>query len=323
MTEIGPSPDAMQFRKVREADLAGAGDAAMYTTWTAGMEHRGVGREFSGRGNLLKYYDCWDIWETLPRYGRPDPALVDASWSVTRRTFDALSPPTGHRFHKGEALPVDYINAEDFAFQTLGGLNPPKNKMCVMDFGAGMGRQVNIWSQRVSDLSWIAVDAIEMAYMAQRFHFSNVPDLPLVDYIDAPDSFEFDGRPAIRHLPTWRMDRIPENSVDLVLAVQVLPEIREDLVFWLLDRFGKILRPGGAIFIRDHDLHFLPGHAVDIEAELAARGYVREYRAYAQDRVDLHGIPRLWRKPNPAMPRRPVDKVRKTEIEARYGRPDC
>jgi len=291
----------------------------MLTAWTAGMEHRGVGREFTGQDNLLKYYDCWDVWETLPQYREPDRDLVEKSWSVTKRTIGALNPPAGHRYHNGTPLPVDYINAEDFSFQTLGGLIPLKNNMCVLDFGAGMGRQVNIWSQQVPDLTWIAVDAIEMAYMAQCFHFQHVPGLDLVDYIDRPDAFEFDGSPAIWHLPTWRMTLVPANSVDMVLAVQVLPELKEDLVFFLLEKFDEILKPGGALFVRDHDLNFLPDHAVDIETELAARGYSREYRAFARDRVDLHGIPRLWRKPDPPRSDRPVDKARAAQIEQKYG----
>ena len=113
--------------------------------------------------------------------------------------------------------------------------------------------------------------------------------------------------PGIYHLPTWRMDLLPAGHFDLIIAVQVMPELGEALALHLFDSFATWLNPEGALYIRNHDLACLRGNRLDSEALPPARGFHRELRPLLADKVDLHGIPRLWRKRDPAVCYQPVD----------------
>ena len=96
-------------------------------------------------------------------------------------------------------------------------------------------------------------------------------------------------------LATWRFDLVPDASVDLACAVQVLRELPASTVQFALDHLRRVVRPGGALYVRDHvEGHDLTGLPTD--DLIAEHGFALEFAPQVRDRLDLHGLPRLWRR---------------------------
>jgi hypothetical protein len=99
----------------------------------------------------------------------------------------------------------------------------------------------------------------------------------------------------------------------MVLCVQVLPEINEQLVIHMLDNFRRCLKPGGALFVRDHETAWQPAHLLKLNELLPKFGFELEFRPYVVDThpslysghdfpPDIHGVPSIWRKREPRYP---------------------
>lgn len=294
-----------RFRRARERDLA-AGCPHWAADWFGGMEYVGITRDWTGGDGVATYLDAWNDVEPPCCFAPPDDMVRD-SHLVTSAVYAALGAMSGRARDCAAPLPVDRYNAQDYLFQNGAWLPERLRPKRTLEIGPGFGRQVNLWHRRNPDCVFVALEAIENSYMVQRFYYGHVPGARFVDYIDAPDEpMAFDA-PGIYHLPTWRMDLLPAGHFDLIIAVQVLPELGEALALHLFDTFATWLKPEGALYIRDHDLACLRGNRLDSEALLPPRGFHRELRPLLVDKVDLHGIPRLWRRLDPGICYRPVD----------------
>lgn len=193
---------------------------------------------------------------------------------------------------------VGRANAQDFLFQNLYPV-PDRNAISrILDFGAGWGRQANLWSQEIPDsMLMVAMDAIPQSYCLQNFYYDSI-GLDFVDYIATGDLPITLDKPGLFHCPTWRWDLLPADFFDLVICSQVLPELSPELALFAVELFLEALKPGGALYIRDHGSAFNPS-GIDLEDKLHEVGFVLEFRAHVIDGVDVHGIPRIWRKPDP------------------------
>ena len=170
----------------------------------------------------------------------------------------------------------------------------------VLDLGPGNGRLANAFLHGDAPVDTvIAVEGIAGPYLTQRAYYTGL-GLQVADYLDTDEPAAFDVAAAARsndvvHLPTWRLDLVPDASVDLVCAVQVLKELPAATVHFVLEHLGRIVRPSGAVYVRDH----LAGHdltGLPTDDLLVARGFALEFAPQVRDRVDLHGLPRLFRR---------------------------
>ncbi len=169
----------------------------------------------------------------------------------------------------------------------------PRN---ILEIGAGYGRQINLW-RKTKNLIFCSLEAVEAQYIAQNQYYSYVDELKLNEYFDNPKNFKIQNLPGIYHLPTWRMDLLPENFFDYVIAVQVLQELGAELIEKLLEIFCKCIKPGGAIYVRDNDLEWVPGHKLDLHKILPDLGFEIEFRPILKNKHDTLGLPRIYRKP--------------------------
>lgn len=194
---------------------------------------------------------------------------------------------------------VGINNAHDFLFSNFYPV-PERNKIKnVIDFGAGYGRQANLFTSKIPDAIYTAIDAIPNSYCLQNLYFSNF-DKPFYEYIDNPEKFKIENsKKGIYHLPTWRKDLLPDNFYDLAMCVQVLPELNSTLVSTMLKEFQRTLKPGGMLYIRDHSSTWKPAGKINVDEFLSDNGFVLEFKPHIVNDKDLHGIPRIWRKIDP------------------------
>jgi SAM-dependent methyltransferase len=227
--------------------------------------------------------------------------LVDrlCEQSVTRdiecaRILNVSIPESVIRF-------VARYNAQDYVFQRAYPIPERQKIRVLLDFGAGHGRMANLaFAPDATTELLIAVDAIPSSYLTQRayYHGLGLKTADYLDYFAASRSFSFDETKAVGqviHLPTWRLELVPNQSVDMVCCVQVLKELPRRLQLYVIGQFARILRPGGALYVRDHVQFHDPTH-MPIDEILSTSGFVLEFRPHIHDRVDIHGIPRIWRR---------------------------
>ncbi len=250
---------------------------------------------FGGAPDLLK----WMSWfrADYPDYIKDQriTELVNASRANDERITRALSLELDKSFYDKR---VGLNNAHDHLLPQSYPVPERARIRAVLDFGAGYGRQANLWATQDPDLCYIGMDAIVNSYCLQHLYYNGL-GVPVSDYIDAPSTFSFQHKPGIQHIPTWRSDLVPDGSVDLVMCVQVLPELNSRLVRHMLGEFHRMLKPGGALYIRDHAYTWKPTDTFDVEQHLGTNGFDLEFRAHIINDVELHGIPRIWRKALP------------------------
>jgi hypothetical protein len=106
---------------------------------------------------------------------------------------------------------------------------------------------------------------------------------------------------SIRHLPSWHAPLIPQSSVDLVTATWVLNEVTPAGIIWLLHHARRILRVGGYLYVRDSRLRKPLRHDLNYDEYLLRMGFESAGSLDVRNRVDMHGIPRIFRKTRAAV----------------------
>jgi len=276
-----------EFRNCYEQDKNQVKIPFWITRWETSKEMQ----DFQGVEDLVRWFE----WAAFPKphyfsEGEISP-LVEKSQSYHQKLIDQLSLDINVKEYEVNSV----YNAQDYLFQNL---YPVPNRMKIhriLDFGAGYGRQANLWTQLKKDIVYVGMDAIELPYCLQHLYYSYL-DLPLHEYVIERENFKIKDKPGIYHLPTWRYDLLPDNFFDLIICVQVLHELNEILLKNMIKSFHRVLRPGGMLYIRDHDLAYTPGNRVDLKEYLPKNGFVLEFRPHIVDREELHGLPQIWRK---------------------------
>lgn len=186
-------------------------------------------------------------------------------------------------------------SAQDFYFQNIRRSTSSREPYVVLDFGSGCGRMASPWTQDGS-ACFVSVDGIPPTYCLQHLFYSLL-GAPYIDYLIDPSMKLSLDKAGIVHIPSWRLDLLPDRSVDLVSAVQVLGEIRPEMLRYVLDQFSRILRPGGRMYVRDHGIRHNP-NAANISELIASLGFNAFFEPNYVDMVDIHGVPKIWIKPS-------------------------
>lgn len=259
--------------------------------------------EYQGVQHLMKFF----LWISPFQYHDYfDEGAVKALQELSADRDAACASALGVSIPRDKLEIVGRYNAQDFILQRFYPVPERQKPKVLLDFGAGHGRMANLGFAATGKSldAVVAVDGIPGTYLTQRAYYAG-HNLPLIDYID--DSAEaatalqnIQSTKGVVHLPTWRMDLIPDASIDMVCCVQVLKELPRRLVSWAIQQFARVLKPEGAIYIRDHLQFHNPSH-MPIDDLLRAAGFILEFQPHIKDRTEIHGIPRIWRKFNPEL----------------------
>ncbi len=261
----------------------------------------GVGDSFAGAIDLVSWY----IGQSVAReYKNIIPwscigEFVEKSMALDAKIFSHQI----FSMYRGEIAGIDFLNyaiynAQDYLFCKYMSLLTGVDPETIVDFGSGSGRQANLWSQDPSAKTLISIEGVAQSYCMQSLYYELLQD-NYCEYFDVKDGFfrvlrGFDGL-KINHIPSWRTDLIRDDSVDLVVSVQVLGELRPEMTEYILKTFQRILKKGGVLYVRDHGGVHNPNN-VDIDSKINACGFKSEYAPSLIDFKQIHGIPKFWKK---------------------------
>lgn len=252
---------------------------------------------YKGPAEIEKWFN-WVSYYEHPDYF-PDETMLQLV-EISRRKDQAIFNKLSIKYDWSKYdKQIGRRNAQDYLLANFYPV-PQRNKIYnILDFGAGYGRQANIWTQKRNDTIYVGMDAIPKSYCLQHLYYNHL-DTPCFDYVENCENFTINPlQKGIYHLPTWRHDLLPDSFFDLVICVQVLPEINRRLVKHMLNVFFRVLKPGGGLFIRDPGSKFKAGNKLNVDEAVSKSGFALEFRPYIIDGVDLHSFPRIWRKIDP------------------------
>jgi SAM-dependent methyltransferase len=252
--------------------------------------------DYTGPAELVK----WLNWVKADQHRCYfDDAVVGKLIELSRRQDEKILGELSLSFDWDDYdRTIGRYNAQDFVYQNLYPVPERYAVRRILDFGAGYGRQANLWTQQRKDLVYAGMDSLPLSYCLQHLYYSKLSS-PLRDYVADSASFKIRDEAGIYHLPTWRCDLLPDAFFDLVVCVQVLQEIDSKLLRFMIDVFRRVLKPGGALYIRDPDQRMRPVHRIDLSKYLPKMDFELEFRPHVVDEQDIHSVPRIWRKIDP------------------------
>lgn len=278
--------------------------------WVDGSQLPALGLE-RGAVSVLQYLAMsGEIYETPEAIRVPDHDDVLNRIAADLRTYvDHLVPFawSGREDFERYIRSTASVKAQDYAALKTWIADWPA-RPSHLDIGPGLGANV-LYSRHGLGASYLSLEAHDVSYEVQRAFFSGVAALNGLRYVDAVQAETFGlsdeevareiaaiDRHDIRHVPSWRFDLVADRSVDLVTVTWVLNEVTQAGITWLLHHADRVLKDGGHFYIRDSGKRKPQRHQLDYDAALLDMGFERVARLDIVNRVDMHGIPRLYRK---------------------------
>lgn len=267
------------------------------SSWDGGMEHRNIQKDEANIQILKKYILNWKtqkLFAKLPRYISLDADCIKFSANLHQHVLKDY-----FRDNEYDSGFGDLLNAQDFYFLfTLCNIYTPNKKLNVLDFGAGYGRCINFLLYSDYHIQYTAIDAVPSSYLAQFLYLRSIAQYKKLTFYEFYSEEEFEKNAILSHYPTWELDKIETGSHDLILCNHVLPELPEHVFRFVVEQIIRILKVGGKLYIRDHDLSWMPGHTFNIDEVLINNGFIKTYELFEIDQNTIHGIPRVYAKTN-------------------------
>jgi hypothetical protein len=193
----------------------------------------------------------------------------------------------------------DYSFTSKFSVRDIKGIKH-------LDIGPGLGSH-SFYSRTVLDSLFCGLEAYPQTYQVQRNVFRQLSDekSPYVDFVAAEtfgisdsklQNLFYSQESGILHVPSWKALIIPENYFDLVTTTWVLNELNMAGVIWLLGHCVRTLKVDGFFYIRDSDKRKPGRHQINYDQLLLDWGFEEVKRLEVTNRVDLYGVPRMYRK---------------------------
>jgi hypothetical protein len=176
-----------------------------------------------------------------------------------------------------------------------------------LDIGPGLGSHA-IYSLRQLNSHYTGLEATSFFYGVQRqvFRFLSSDQIKYFDPIIAEslevnkneiiDALRNNDKYRIKHLPSWFAESLEDETKDLVTATFVLNEVTPAGISWLLTHATRALKVGGIMHIRDSYKNKPNRHALKYDDVLLEMGFELIHHEEVENRVDMYGIPRIYRK---------------------------
>lgn len=123
----------------------------------------------------------------------------------------------------------------------------------ILELGAGYGRNAFVIMKLHPKVKYVLVDIPPALWIAERYLSTIFPEKRVFRYRDfenfedVADEYE---RAEIAFILSSQLAALPTDSVDLVINISSLHEMRADQVAYYIDRFDQVLKPGGHLYIK-------------------------------------------------------------------------
>jgi len=267
-------------------------------------------KQYSGVISLVKWLLRFDeIYSTpedlrLDEYEKVKNLYIDKLQSA----FDFYAPffPKAD-FHKIAIEGLAKVRTTDFCFIKKFANYLPSDGISHVDIGPGLCSH-SVYSLSEFNSKYIALEAIPYTYQVQRYFLRYVSQFwPY--YLDVVECENFflpqdyitneineNKKYKIIHLPSWNFQLLSSNSIDLITATFMLNEISEAGLLWIIANSTQVLKKGGYFYIRDSEKFKPNRHNINYDKLLEIAGFELVKRLNVQNRVNFHGIPRLYHK---------------------------
>ncbi len=176
-----------------------------------------------------------------------------------------------------------------------------------LDIGPGLGANA-IYSLFGLNAVYYSLEAFPHSYEVQRMFFRSLlgENGSYLDLIEC-ENFNLEEceirkqlndteKYRIKHVPSWHFGLVGNESIDLVTATWVLNEVTPAGIAWLLSHVNRVLCKGGYVYIRDSGKRKPLRHDLNYDHVLLDLGFTHVGTLDVQNRIDMHGIPRVYRK---------------------------
>lgn len=184
---------------------------------------------------------------------------------------------------------------------------PEGDQRCIhIDIGPGLGAN-SLYSLQYLKSRYIAWEAFPASYQVQRDFFGAVAikkNLAFNDWILGEshgllkENLSYDSTEVadLSLVPSWNIGGLNARSADLITATWVLNELTVSGIHWIMFHASRLLKPGGYFYIRDSKLNKPGRHQVNYDEHLTKLGFQLAADLNVENRVDLHGVPRILQK---------------------------
>jgi SAM-dependent methyltransferase len=130
---------------------------------------------------------------------------------------------------------------------------PASGPSTILELGAGYGRTAFVILRLRPKIKYVLVDIPPALWIAERYLSSVFPEKRVFRYRDfdrfedIADEYE---HAEIAFLLSSQLAAFPINSVDLVINISSLHEMRKEQVAYYLEHFDDVLKPGGHMYIK-------------------------------------------------------------------------
>jgi len=276
-------------------------------TWVDGDQMQHVG-DFSSLITVLQYLTMsGEIYDT-PIEIKPEnhDAMFEKIRSELKSIVNSLVPFQTQNDFAVYIESTASVKVQDFsAIRTWA--NDLPDSPSHLDIGPGLGANA-LYSLFGLNSNYMSLEAHPVSYEVQRHffralagrdhHFLDSVNCELVGGLKDGLSTELSKQDyyKLKLVPSWHATLIPEASVDLISATWVLNEVTPAGICWLLHHAMRTLKKGGYFYIRDSEKLKPLRHQLDYDAALLELGFEKIARLDIENRVDMHGIPRIYLK---------------------------
>lgn len=275
--------------------------------WGTSMVADNLTTKFQGLGTVQNYIDAWHFSSDMNKcYFALDPDHLMTSHLFHKKILTKIIGAEATKTYSSAGT-GDFVNTLDYQLITQMAKQTYRPKIRrILDFGAGYGRQMNLFCQHPGVVEYMAIEAIEDSYVTQSVYFKIASDTILNNCIFnesvLTNKFMDSRKLNIRHLLTPKMTLIPDQHYDLIICSNVLNEIEKPAFIFAIEQFSRVIKPGGIMYVKDHGLHNQPGHRFFDDNVLSHYDFALEYRPFVEDFKDIWTIPRIYRKYNSRTP---------------------
>jgi len=175
-----------------------------------------------------------------------------------------------------------------------------------LDYGPGLGSHA-VYSLKGFNSTYYGTDASPISYSVQRQVFRTLlKGSP--GYLDTIDCENFclpenairqelnhQDKYRVKHFPSWHLPLLSDGTCDLITATWMLNEITPAGILWLLSHATRVLKKGGYFYIRDSRNLKPSRHQINYDNWLIELGFECVKELKVVNRVDMHGVPRVYR----------------------------